>query len=94
MPPLLTTWGDRGPGLVPVVYYHATYLFVYNFSHVVIMSGHDCMLIVIADYLVVLERAGNDFLLLCVVFWFSLFMPAAMLDHADRPHLSKLFVRL
>ena len=25
---------------------------------------------------------------------FSLFMPASMLDHAERPHLSKLFVRL
>ena len=32
--------------------------------------------------------------LLGVVFWFSLFMPAAMLDHADMPHLSKLFARL
>ena len=31
--PLLTTWGERGPGLVAVVYYHATYLFVYKFSY-------------------------------------------------------------
>ena len=45
MPPLLTTWGDMGPGLVAVVYYHATYLFVYNCSHVVIMSVHDYVLI-------------------------------------------------
>ena len=45
--------GDRGPGLVAVVYCHATYLFVYNFSHVVIMSVHDSVLI--ADFLVVLE---------------------------------------
>ena len=29
-----------------------------------------------------------------VTFWFSLFMPAAMLDHAEMPHLSKLFARL
>ena len=29
-----------------------------------------------------------------VVFWFSLFKPAAILDQADRPHLSKLFARL
>ena len=35
----------------------------------------------------------NDFFL-GVAFWFSLVMPAAMLDHADRPHLSKLFARL
>ena len=80
MPPLLTTWGDRGPGLVAVVYNHATYLFVYNFSHVVIMSIHDSMLI--ADFWWCL-RAVNDFLFLGVVFRFSLFMPAAMLDHTD-----------
>ena len=30
LPSLLTTWGDRGPSLVAVVYYHAIYLFVYN----------------------------------------------------------------
>ena len=29
-----------------------------------------------------------------VVFCLSLFMPVAMLDHADRPHLSQLFARL
>ena len=62
-----------------VVYNHATYLFVYNCSHVVIMSVHDYVLI--ADFLWCL-RAVNDFFPLCVVFWFSLFMPAAMLDHA------------
>ena len=50
---VLTTWGDRGPGLVAVVYYHATYLFVYNCSHVVIMSVHDSVLI--ADFVVVFE---------------------------------------
>ena len=90
MPPLLITRGDRGPGLKAVVYYHVTSLFVYNFSHVVIMSVHDTMLI--ADFWWCL-RAVNDFCV-CVAFWFSLFMPAAMLDHADRPHLSKLFARL
>ena len=42
LPRLLPTWGDRGPGLVATVYYHATYLFVYKFfSYVVIMSVHD-----------------------------------------------------
>ena len=55
MPPLLTTWGDRGPGLVAVVYNHATYLYVYHFVHVVIMPIHDSMLI--ADLLVVLESS-------------------------------------
>ena len=30
----------------------------------------------------------NDFFF-GVAFWFSLFMPVAILDHADRPHLSK-----
>ena len=54
-----------------VVYYHAKYLFVYDFSHVVIMSVHDSMLI--ADFLWCL-RAGNYIFLLGVVFWFSLFM--------------------
>ena len=39
--PLLTTWGDRGPSLVAVIYYHATYLFLYNFSYVAIMSFYD-----------------------------------------------------
>ena len=28
---LLTIWGERGSCLVAVVYYHAIYLFVYNF---------------------------------------------------------------
>ena len=32
--PLLTTWGGRGLSLGTVVYYHATHLFVYNFSYV------------------------------------------------------------
>ena len=41
LPPLLTTWEDRGPGLVAVVYYHAIYLFAYNCSYVVIMSVSD-----------------------------------------------------
>ena len=54
MPPLLITRGDSGPGLVAVVYYHVTSLFVKKNSHVVIMSVHDTMLI--ADFLVV-----NDF---------------------------------
>ena len=85
MPPFLITWGDRGPGLMAVVYYLVTYLVVYNFSHVVIMTVHDSMLI--ADFWWCL-RAVNDFFL-GVAFWFSLFMPVAMLDHADRPHLSK-----
>ena len=58
MPPLLITRGDRGPGLKAVVYYHVTSLFVYNFSHVVIMSVHDTMLI--ADFWWCL-RAVNDF---------------------------------
>ena len=31
---------------------------------------------------------------LVVTFLFSLFMPAAMLDHAETSHLSKLFARL
>ena len=53
--PLLTTWGDRGPCLVAVVYYYATYLFVYIFSHIVIMSVQDSVLI--ADLLVV---PGSD----------------------------------
>ena len=44
--------GRKGPGLVAVVYYHATYLFVYNFCNV-IMLVHDSVLI--ADFLVVLE---------------------------------------
>ena len=39
--PLLTTWEDRGPGLVAVVYCHATYLFIYKLSYVVIMSVHN-----------------------------------------------------
>ena len=47
------------------------------------MSVHDSMLI--ADFFLVLERAVNDFFLLGVIFWFSLSMPAAILDHADRP---------
>ena len=46
LPPLLITWGDRGPGLVAIVYYHVTYLFINNnCSHVVIISVHDSMLI-------------------------------------------------
>ena len=36
----------------------------------------------------------TDFFFLGVAFWFSLFMPAAMLDHAERPRVSKLFMRL
>ena len=59
-----------GLGLVAVVYNLATYQFVYNFSHVVIMSVHDS-----------------------IKFWFSLYMPAAKLDHADKPQLSKSFAR-
>ena len=43
----------RGPGLVAVVYYHTTYLFIYNFSNVVIMSVYDSELI--AVFVVVLE---------------------------------------
>ena len=42
---LQTTWGDRGLGLVVVVYYHTTYLFIYICSYVVIMSVHDSALI-------------------------------------------------
>ena len=53
LPPLLTTWGDRGPSLMAVGYYHATYLFVYKFSYVVIMLVHDSVLI--ADFLVVFK---------------------------------------
>ena len=45
--------GRQGLGLVAVVYYHATYLFLYNFSNVAIMSVHNFVLI--ADFLVVLE---------------------------------------
>ena len=45
--------GRQGPSLVAIVYYHATYLFVYNFSHVVIMSDHDSVLI--TDFFVVFE---------------------------------------
>ena len=38
LPPLLTTWEDRGLSLVAIVYYHATYLFIYNFSYVITMT--------------------------------------------------------
>ena len=38
-PPPLTTWGDRSPSLVAVVYYHATYLFSYSFFYVVICQS-------------------------------------------------------
>ena len=55
LPPLLTTCGDRGPGLVAVVYNHAIYLFVYNISYVVIMSVYDSMLIA---YLFVVLQSG------------------------------------
>ena len=88
MPPLLTTWGDRGPGLVAVIYYHATYQFLYNFSYVVIMLVYDsaifwrCL------------KGVNDFFPLGVVFRFSLFTSAAILDDVDRPLLQKLFARL
>ena len=85
MLPLLITWGDRGPGLVAVVYHLVTYLVVKKNYHFVIMSVHDSMLI--AAFLWCL-RAVN-FLFPVVAFWFSLFMPAAMLDQAERPHLSK-----
>ena len=54
MPPLLTTWGDRGPGLVAVIYYHATYLLLYNFSYVVIMLVYDSALI--TDFFEVFKR--------------------------------------
>ena len=40
LPTLLTTRGDRGLSLVAVVYYYATYLFVYNYSYVVISVSH------------------------------------------------------
>ena len=53
LPPLLTKWGYRVPSLVAVVYYHETYLFVYNFSYVVIMSVH--VSVQIADFLVVFK---------------------------------------
>ena len=85
MTPLLTTWEDRGPSLVGVIYYHATYLFLYNFSYVAIMSFYDSAQI--TDFLPVFKRV-NDFFPLGVVFRFSLFTPV------DRPHLSKLFARL
>ena len=48
------------------------------------MSVHDYVLI--TDFFGGL-RAVNDVFPLGVVFWFSLFMPAAILDHADRSHL-------
>ena len=49
LPLLLITWGERCPSLVAVVYYHATYLFVYHCSDIVIMSVHDSL--PIADFL-------------------------------------------
>ena len=78
--------GDRSPSVVAIVYYHAIYLFIYNFSYVVIMSVHDSALI--TDCLVVF----NVFFL-SVVFLFLLFMLAAILDHVDGPQHSK-FARL
>ena len=53
-PHLLTTCGDRGLCLVAVAYYHATHLFVYNFSYVVIMSIHNSALM--TDFSAVSER--------------------------------------
>ena len=58
LPPLLTTWGDSGPGLVAIVYYYATYLFVLKMSYVVIMSVHVYQLIV---YFLWCLRVVNDF---------------------------------
>ena len=48
----------QGPSLV---YYHATYLFVYKFSYVVIMSIHDSALI--TYFLCVVLRAVHDYFL-------------------------------
>jgi len=58
--PFLTTWEDRGPGFVAVVYCHATYPFIYKFSYVVIMSVHNPALI--TDFLWCL-KVVNDFFL-------------------------------
>jgi len=68
LPPLLTTWGDKGPGLVAVAYNHAIYLFVFYFVHVVIMSVHDSM--PVAYLFGGALRAVGDILLLDVVFGF------------------------
>ena len=91
MPPLLTTWGDRGPCLFAVIYYHATYQFLYNFSYVAIMLVYDFA--PITDFLRCIKGV-KDFFPLGVVFRFSLFTSAAILDDADRPHLQKLFATL
>ena len=91
MTPLLTTWGDRGPSLVAVIHYHATYLFLYILSYVAIMSFYDSA--PITDFWRCLKGV-DDLFPLGVVFWFSLFTPGAILDHVDRHHLSKLFARL
>ena len=78
---------NRDQSLVAVVYYHASYLFIYNFSYVVKMSDHDSVLITVFWWCL---RAINDFFTIGFVFWFPFFMVAAILDNVDRPHLSKL----
>ena len=58
---------NRDQSLVAVVYYHASYLFIYNFSYVVKMSDHDSVLITVFWWCL---RAINDFLLSVSYFGF------------------------
>lgn len=60
--------GDRGPSLVAIVYYHAFYLLVCEFSYVVIMS---VCVPALKKYFLAVFISGNDFFTLSVVFWFS-----------------------